>query len=407
MVADTTYYDTLGVDPSCSDAELRKAMKYHPDKNPEAGDKFKEISHAYETLSDPEKRETYDQFGEDGPQMGGGFGMNPDDLFANLFGGMGGGFEFGGMGGGGYGGRSRPRRGEDMVHPLQVTLEDLYKGKHTKLAMERSIICSHCSGKGGKTGAVKKCVTCKGRGFQVAMRQIGPGMVQQMQVPCSDCNGEGEVIKDKCKKCKGKKVVAEKKVLDVFIEKGMNDGQKIVMKGEGDQEPGVETGDIILVVKQKKHERFQREGNDLLCNVKITLSEALGGFDRIVLLHLDGRGIHISHPAGQVIKPGDIKRVPHEGMPTYKRQDDFGDLYIRFEVEFPDNMWTSAEQIKTLEQILPARPVDNSAQPDIVDDCAMLDGDLDQFGAKGRGSNVWDEDEDDDEPRGGVNCAQQ
>lgn len=123
-------------------------MKYHPDKNPEAGDQFKEISHAYETLSDPEKRETYDQFGEDGPQMGGGFGgMNPDDLFANLFGGMGGGFEFGGMGGGGMGGgRSRPRRGEDMVHPLQVTLEDLYKGKHTKLAMERSIICSHCSG---------------------------------------------------------------------------------------------------------------------------------------------------------------------------------------------------------------------------------------------------------------------
>lgn len=90
--------------------------------------------------------------------------------------------------------------------------------------------------KGGKTGAVKKCVTCKGRGFQIAMRQIGPGMVQQMQVPCSDCSGSGEVIKDKCKKCKGKKVTAEKKVLDVFIEKGMMDGQKIVMKGEGDQE---------------------------------------------------------------------------------------------------------------------------------------------------------------------------
>jgi len=412
MVVDTKYYETLGVDPSCSDAEIKKAyrklaMKYHPDKNPDAGDMFKDISHAYETLSDPEKREAYDRFGDDGPQMGGGFGMSPDDLFANLFGGMGGGFEFGG--GGGYGGRpSRPRRGEDMVHPLQVTLEDLYKGKHTKLAMERSIICSHCQGKGGKTGAVKKCVTCKGRGFQVAMRQIGPGMVQQMQVACQDCSGSGEVIKDKCKKCKGRKVTSEKKVLDIFIEKGMVDGQKIVMKGEGDQEPGVETGDIILVIKQKEHERFQRSGNDLLCHVKITLIEALAGFDKIIALHLDGRGIHVSHPAGEVIKPGDIRRIPHEGMPTFKRQDDLGDLYLQFDVEFPENMWTSIGHVKTLESVLPARPVDTTKKPEIVDECALLEGDLEQFGAKGRASNVWDEDEDDDdEPRGGVNCAQQ
>jgi len=142
--------------------------------------------------------------------------------------------------------------------------------------------------------------------------------------------------------------------------------------------------------------------------VKISLIEALSGFDKIITLHLDGRGIHVTHPAGQVIKPGDIKRIPHEGMPTFKRQDDIGDLYIQFDVEFPENMWTSPDLIKSLETILPARPVETATMPEVVDECALLDGDLDQFGAKGRTSNIWDEDEDDDdEPRGGVNCAQQ
>lgn len=141
--------------------------------------------------------------------------------------------------------------------------------------------------------------------------------------------------------------------------------------------------------------------------MKITLIEALSGFDKIIALHLDGRGIHVTHPAGQVIKPGDIKRIPHEGMPTFKRQDDIGDLYIQFDVEFPENMWTSPDLIKSLETILPARLVETATKPDVVDECALLDGDLDQFGAKGRTSNIWDEDDEDDEPRGGVNCAQQ
>lgn len=142
--------------------------------------------------------------------------------------------------------------------------------------------------------------------------------------------------------------------------------------------------------------------------MKITLVEALAGFDKIIALHLDGRGIHVSHPAGEVIKPGDIRRIPHEGMPTFKRQDDVGDLYLQFDVEFPENMWTSMDHVRTLESVLPARPLDITKQPEIVDECALLEGDLEQFGAKGRASNVWDEDEEeDDEPRGGVNCAQQ
>jgi DnaJ family protein A protein 2 len=168
--------------------------------------------------------------------------MSADDLFANLFGGggmgggMGGGFDFhdGFHTGGGM--PRRPRKGESMKYPLSVTLEDLYLGKKTKLALEKNVICSNCEGKGGKTGATKKCGACKGRGFQVAMRQVGMGMIQQMQVPCGECDHTGEVAKDRCKKCKGKKVTVEKKFLEVFIEKGMENGQKIAMKGEGDQE---------------------------------------------------------------------------------------------------------------------------------------------------------------------------
>lgn len=388
-------------------------MKYHPDKNPDEGERFKEISHAYEILSDPESRATYDQFGEDGPGHGhgGGYGMSADDLFANLFGGGGGGgFDFGGdfhgMGGGGM--PRRPRKGESMKYPLSVTLEDLYLGKKTKLALEKNVICSNCDGKGGKTGATKKCGACKGRGFQVAMRQVGMGMIQQMQVPCAECDHTGEIAKDRCKKCKGKKVTVEKKYLDVFIEKGMENGQKIAMKGEGDQEPGVEPGDVILVLNQKEHATFTREGNDLLCKVKVSLTEALCGFDKVIVTHLDGRGIQVSHPAGMVIRPGMVKRIPNEGMPTYKRPDNRGDLYIEFDVEFPADNFASGSELSNLESILPKRRK-QVAKQEIIDECNLIDATMDSFGASTHSRNAYDEDdsEDDEGQGGGVRCAQQ
>ncbi|KAI8360838.1 hypothetical protein EDC96DRAFT_512735 [Choanephora cucurbitarum] len=420
MAIETRYYDILEVSVDASDNEIKKAyrklaMKYHPDKNPDEGERFKEISHAYEILSDPDARASYDQFGEDGPggAGGGGFGgMSADDLFANLFGGGGGGgFDFGGGGdfyyGSGGGMPRRPRKGENMKYPLNVTLEDLYLGKRTKLASSKNVICSNCDGKGGKTGATRKCNACKGRGFQVAMRQVGMGMIQQMQVPCQECDHTGEIAKDRCKKCKGKKVTEEKKILEVFIEKGMEDGQRIYMKGEGDQEPGIEPGDVILVLNQKEHATFTRKGQDLLCKVKISLTEALCGFDKVVVTHLDGRGIHVKHPAGKVIRPGMVKRIPHEGMPTYKRPDNRGDLFIQFDVEFPSDDFATAQQLTQLESILPKRaPV--KTQQEIVDECSLMDASLDTFGANQQSRNAYDEDESDEEQGGGgVRCAQQ
>jgi len=167
MVKDTKLYDTLGVSPSATENELKKAyrklaLKYHPDKNPNGAEKFKDISHAYEILSDPQKRETYDNFGEEGLSGdAGGMGMNPEDLFASFFGGA-----FGGSS------RSGPRRGKDVVHPLKVSLEDLYKGKVFKLSIKRNVICKACNGKGGKEGAVKNCSDCNGRGVKFVRRQI-------------------------------------------------------------------------------------------------------------------------------------------------------------------------------------------------------------------------------------------
>ncbi|CAG8546978.1 30005_t:CDS:2 [Racocetra persica] len=371
----TDYYEVLGVESTASENEIKKAMKYHPDKNPDeaASEKFKEISHAYEILCDSEKREIYDRYGEDGLSGGGGNAMSPEDLFASLF-------SFGGSGG-----HSRQRRGKDIIKPFSVTLEDLYNGKTTRISLQRDVVCSLCHGKGSKSGATKKCHSCEGRGVKVAMRQIGPGMIQRINTVCANCNGTGGIIreKDKCKKCKGLKVVEEKKKLDIYIEKGMQNNQRIVMQGEADQEPGVETGDVILVLEQKPHDKFERQGDDLLTEVNISITEALCGFSKVLVTHLDGRGLIINHPPGEVIKPGAIKCIANEGMPHYKRPFDKGNLYVKFNVEFPPSLWIDPEQLKKLEEFLPTRTEeDPSTRPEISDEVHLTDGDFTETGSR-------------------------
>jgi DnaJ-class molecular chaperone len=223
------------------------------------------------------------------------------DLFSQLFGGGGGGF----FGGGGGGGRSAgPRRTKDLVHRINVSLEDLYKGKTTKLALTRNVICNKCDGKGGKEGAVRTCGGCSGRGVRVTLRQMGP-MIQQLQSTCDECSGTGEVInhKDKCKTCNGRKVVSEKKVLEVHIDKGMKGGQTITFHGESDQAPGASPGDVIIEINEKPHERFRRQGNDLLAEFEVDLLTALGG-GQFAIKHLDDRALLVTIVPGEVIKHG-------------------------------------------------------------------------------------------------------
>uniref|UniRef100_A0A6N2LQD4 J domain-containing protein n=1 Tax=Salix viminalis TaxID=40686 RepID=A0A6N2LQD4_SALVM len=352
----TKYYEVLGVSKSASQDDLKKAyrkaaIKNHPDKGGDP-EKFKELAQAYEVLSDPEKREIYDQYGEDALKEGmggGGSGAHdPFDIFQSFFGG---GNPFGG--GGSSRGR-RQRRGEDVIHPLKVSFEDLYNGTSKKLSLSRNVICSKCKGKGSKSGASSKCAGCQGSGMKVSIRHLGPSMIQQMQHACNECKGTGETIndKDRCPQCKGEKVVQEKKVLEVVVEKGMQNGQKVTFPGEADEAPDTVTGDIVFVLQQKDHPKFKRKGDDLFVEHTLSLTEALCGF-QFVLTHLDGRQLLIKSQPGEVVKPDQFKAINDEGMPMYQRPFMRGKLYIHFSVEFPDSL--SPDMCKALEAVLPPR----------------------------------------------------
>jgi DnaJ family protein A protein 2 len=221
------------------------------------------------------------------------------DLFSQLFGSGGAGSFFGG------GGRQAgPRKTKDLVHRVAASLEDLYKGKTTKLSLTRNIICTKCKGKGGKEGAVRQCPTCNGRGIKFILRHMGP-MIQQIQSPCDECSATGEIInaKDRCSNCKGKKVVPDKKLLEVHIDKGMKGGQTITFRGESDQSPTAEPGDVVIVIDEKAHERFRRQDNDLITEIEIDLLTALAG-GQFAIRHLDDRALIVKLEPGEVAKHG-------------------------------------------------------------------------------------------------------
>lgn len=365
----------------------------HPDKggDPEL---FKEVTHAYEVLSDPQKRSTYDARGEAGLSESGGMGgMDPQDLFSQLFGG--GGF----FGGGGSSRNQGPRKSKDLIHRVHVSLEDLYKGKTTKLALTRNIICQKCDGKGGKEGAVRPCGLCQGRGVRVTLRQMGP-MIQQLQQPCDECSGTGEIInhRDKCKNCNARKVVSEKKMLEVHVDKGMKGGQTITFSGESDQAPGVTPGDVIIVIEEKPHDRFKRNENNLVTDVEIDLLTALGG-GTFTIKHLDDRALLVSIGPGEIVKQDDLKVIQGQGMPS-QRHHELGDLFIKFNVKWPENIDPS--KIHLLEQVLPPRrPLPKLSKGVLVEEVVMSDVDPRQE----RAMQEEAMDEDEGEPR--VQCANQ
>ncbi|PIA16648.1 chaperone regulator [Coemansia reversa NRRL 1564] len=412
MVYETRLYDVLGVAPTASPTDLRKAYRklaliHHPDKvqggpTAESDAKFKEIGEAYEILSDEKKRQIYDARGMDAAKGNGGPGdVDAQDIFSQFFG--------SGMFGNGGGRRqpSGPRRGRDMAHALKVSLEDLYKGKTSKLQVTKSVICSTCDDKGGKEGAVKQCSRCHGRGVETEIRQMGP-MVQQIQHECRTCGGEGEEIdpRHKCKKCNGKKVVSERKQLEVNIDRGMKDGQKVVFQGEADQAPGIIPGDIVIVVQEKEHPRFKRRGDDLHYEAEVDLLTALAG-GNIHIQHLDDRVLNVSILPGEVIRPNEIKVIEGQGMPSYRHHDP-GNLFVKFSVRFPESNWTSEENIKKLEEILPAREPVPSIPKGFEEEEAVLSAiDSHHQRKMNGGEDDMDEDYEEAQQGPGVQCAQQ
>lgn len=407
------YYDILGVSKTASPEELKKAyrqaaIRNHPDKGGDP-EKFKELAQAYEVLSDSKKRSIYDQFGEDAVKEGmdAGRGFDPFDIFEVFFGG----------GGPSFGdsnfsrGTHRMKRGDDVVHPLKVSLEDLYNGASKKLSLSRNILCPKCKGKGSKSGVTGRCASCRGRGMKFTMQHLGPTMVQQVQHVCSDCKGSGESVtpKDRCLQCKGNKLIQIKIVLEVHVEKGMQHGQKIFFKGQADEAPAMETGDIVIVLQMKDHPKFKRKADDLFVDHSLTLTEALCGF-QFALTHLDGRHLLIKTNPGEVIKPGQSKSINHEGMPLYERPIMKGNLYINFQVNFPESGTITPEQCRTLAWLLPFKALPELGAMDL-DECeetTLHNVNMDEETKKKqhqRDTQAYEEDEDTKGDR--VQCRQQ
>lgn len=308
------------------------------------------------------------------------------------------------FGGGRRRGPTGPQKGEDIVHPMKANLDDLYNGKTTRLAINRSKLCEECEGRGGKLGCERDCSDCHGRGVRVQLRQIGPGMVQQIQSQCNACKATGKIIdeKDKCKSCKGKKTYKDRKVLEVVIEKGMKNGQKIRFAGEADELPGTIPGDVIFVIQEKEHETFQRKGADLLTKIELELSEALCGFTKTIQ-HMDGRSLKIESPPGKVIIPDSIHCIQGEGMPYHGNPFTKGRLFITFTVKFPDTLKPSV--VTSILSVLPkpADPVLTNEE----EECTFEEVDISQFGrGNDRAYEAHDHDDDDDDPRAGqrVQC---
>ena len=296
MAQKRDYYEVLGVSKTATDDELKRAYrklakKYHPDANPdnkeEAEKKFKEINEAYETLSNPQKRKMYDQFGPEGPAGFGG-GAGGANYYSSGFDGF---SDFGDLGdifssffGGGFGGRSSrknnngPVQGADLKNVVEITFEESFLGIEKEIVITRSETCPSCGGNGARPGTViDKCTMCNGTG---QVRQVQNTILGQMQTTrtCSNCGGTGKVIKQPCDECKGKGKIRKQAKIKVKIPAGIDDNQTIVLRGEGEAgSRGGPRGDLYIVVKVRKSGIYTRSGNDILCTVPITFTQATLG----------------------------------------------------------------------------------------------------------------------------------
>ena len=340
------YYEVLGVNKSADESEIKKAyrklaMKYHPDRNQGDSDaeaKFKEASEAYSILYDKEKRSAYDQFGHsavDGNSQGGGFDFSSSqfsDIFEDFFG------DSSFFGGGGRRRKSN-NRGSDLRYDISINLEEAYLGKKFKVKIPTQVKCDDCSGSGAAKGSSPvTCNVCGGAG-QVRSQQ-GFFSIQQT---CPQCQGSGSMISDPCKSCRGAGRMQKTKSLMVTIPKGVDDGSRIRLSGEGEAGPnGGQQGDLYIFVNVNEHEIFSREENHLFAEIPISMIDAtIGG--SIELPTIDGGKARLKIPEGT--QTGDQFRLKSKGMPNV-RNGGVGDLYIQAKVETPINL--SKKQIEIL-----------------------------------------------------------
>lgn len=337
------YYEVLGVRKGASDAELKKAYrtmakKYHPDVNPgdkTAEAKFKEVNEAYEVLSDPQKRSIYDQYGHAGFENNG-------------FGGAGGfsDFDFGGIGdifetffgGSGFGGRSRskrgPKKGADLKYAVEISFEEAAFGVEREISIARMEICSKCTGTGAKPGTeATTCKHCNGTG-QVQIKQNTPFGQFINSKTCDVCKGEGKIITDPCPACNGKGKLRNNVKIKVNIPAGIDDGQTISLRGEGDPgSKGGPNGDLLINIRVRPHPLFKRQGNDVVCEEPITFVQAALGAE-IEVPTLDGK-VKYTIPEGT--QTGSVFRLRGKGIP-FLRGNGRGDQYVKVNIEVPKKL---------------------------------------------------------------------
>lgn len=344
------YYKLLGVDKTVSDKELKKAykklaMKYHPDRNKdnkeEAEAKFKEISKAYNVLSDPNKRATYDKFGEEGLQGQGNF--NPQDMFNDLFGGA-----FHNMGdlfGGRMRGNQTPKKSV-MQCDIVISLEESYNGCNKMIELDINIKCDGCNSTGSTDKSnTYKCSTCNGSGSVTKTQQLGPFQIAQQVSVCNKCRGtgDGEIPeKYKCKQCNGKKLINKRKKFKLNVTPGIIDGHSLINENCGHY--NVKSGlndDIQFNFSIDNKTNFKREGINLVYYKDISLGSALCGID-FAIKHINGELINIKY--SNVIKPDDSLMCIGYGMPDINESGEYGNLVVRFNIKYPE---TIKEEYKT------------------------------------------------------------
>lgn len=365
MAEKRDYYEVLEVTKTATVEEIKKAyrkkaIQYHPDKNPgdkEAEEKFKEAAEAYDVLSNPDKRARYDQFGHagmggaagnGGPFGGFGGGMSMDDIFSmfgDIFGGHSGGFS--GFGGGFGGGSTQQRRfrGSDLRVKVKLTLKEISTGVEKKFKLKKYVACSHCHGTGaeGDSGS-ETCPTCKGSGSVIRNQQTILGTMQT-RTTCSTCNGEGKIIKNKCKACGGEGIEYGEEVVTVQIPAGVAEGMQLSMSGKGNagKHNGV-PGDLLILIEEEAHPDLVRDENDLIYNLLLSFpTAALGGNAEIPTV--DGKVKVKIEPGTQ---PGKVLRLRGKGLPSVNGYGT-GDLLVNVSVYVPESL--SKEEKNTLERL--------------------------------------------------------
>lgn len=369
------YYEVLGVSKNATADELKKAyrkkaLQYHPDRNPgdkDAEEKFKEAAEAYDVLSDPNKRARYDQFGHNMGQSfggGGGFsggGMSMEDIFSHFGDIFGGGAGFGGFGGfgGATGARARRRtpRGSDLRIKVKLTLKEISEGVSKTLKIPRYVACDSCKGTGARDGnAYTTCSRCNGSGTVITTQQTILGTMQSTAV-CPDCHGEGRIITEKCTHCGGEGITRKEEVVSFNIPAGVTDGMILTLKGKGNAaRHGGVNGDLLVVIEEERDPELIRDGNDIIYNLMLDFpTAALGG--SVEVPTLTGRARVKIAPGTQ---PGKVLRLRGKGLPSTEGYGT-GDELVNIMVYVPENLDDKEKAaIESLKDSHNVKPSDNA-----------------------------------------------